>query len=180
VVEDVIVLLEQVEAARGWSPREATLARQARETLQRSGPTSSPSAMEGTSVLPAVGSGMAEELARLGSLHQQGVLTSNEFEQAKARVLSGPTPTTPVAAHGHEPARAPRRGGLSPKWLYIAAVTCFVLFIGALQSEGRLDGDPSTSGDPNMLTPIMGVLGPVLLIAAVVWSIARASRTRAK
>lgn len=31
----------------------------------------------------------SEELARLGELHARGVLTNDEFAQAKARVLSG-------------------------------------------------------------------------------------------
>lgn len=68
---------------------------------------------------------------------------------------------------------------MSPKWLYIAAGVCLVLYIGALQSEGRLDDDPAT-GDPNMLTPVVGVLWPTLLVAAIVWSIVRAKRKRRK
>lgn len=33
--------------------------------------------------------GMSEELANLGQLHQQGVLSDDEFARAKARVLDG-------------------------------------------------------------------------------------------
>jgi phage shock protein C len=40
--------------------------------------------------------GMSEELANLGQLHQQGVLSDEEFARAKARVLDG-MPASPHA-----------------------------------------------------------------------------------
>lgn len=39
---------------------------------------------------------LSEELGRLGTLHERGVLSDDEFARAKARVLSGaPGPTAP-------------------------------------------------------------------------------------
>jgi phage shock protein PspC (stress-responsive transcriptional regulator) len=40
---------------------------------------------------------MSDELAKLGQLHQQGVLSDEEFSRAKARVLSGAAPGRPEA-----------------------------------------------------------------------------------
>jgi hypothetical protein len=65
-----------------------------------------------------------------------------------------------------------------PLTLYVAAVICFLLLLGALQSEGRLDNDPATTGDPNTLTPIFSFFAPLLLVAAVIWSVLRATRSR--
>ena len=42
---------------------------------------------------------LSEELGRLGTLHERGVLSDDEFARAKARVLSGaPSATVPAAA----------------------------------------------------------------------------------
>jgi hypothetical protein len=38
---------------------------------------------------PVADSGPADELARLAQLHQQGILTDEEFAQAKAKVING-------------------------------------------------------------------------------------------
>jgi phage shock protein PspC (stress-responsive transcriptional regulator) len=46
--------------------------------------------------------GDSEELAKLGELHQRGVLTDEEFARAKARVLSGS-----AAGNGSAGQRAP-------------------------------------------------------------------------
>lgn len=43
--------------------------------------------------------GLSEELGRLGELHERGVLSSEEFARAKARVLgAAPDATVPAAA----------------------------------------------------------------------------------
>jgi hypothetical protein len=67
---------------------------------------------------------------------------------------------------------------VKPKHLYIAAAVFLALFIGGLQSEGKLDRDPATTGEPDMLSPIVGVLWASLLVAAVIWSISRAVKRR--
>lgn len=61
---------------------------------------------------------------------------------------------------------------LSPQWLYVSAGVCVALYVGGLQSED----DRSRNEDPNVLLPILAVLAPLLLLAAVSWSIARATR----
>lgn len=60
---------------------------------------------------------------------------------------------------------------MTPARLAIAGVVCFLLFLGALQSE--------EGGDGNMLTPILALAWPLLLVAAAVWAIAaRVRRSR--
>lgn len=53
------------------------------------GSASSPVATSAPSPTPPAASSLAAQLAQLGDLHSQGVLTANEFEQAKRRLLAG-------------------------------------------------------------------------------------------
>lgn len=64
-----------------------------------------------------------------------------------------------------------------PRTLYIASAVCFALFIGGLQSEGKLGGETPT-GKSNSLVPVFAFLWPTLLVAAIVWSIVRSRRRR--
>jgi hypothetical protein len=66
---------------------------------------------------------------------------------------------------------------VTPWKLAIAGIICLVLYLGALQSEGRL-GDGEPTGDPNMFTPIFGIAWVVLLLAAIGWGIARRVKRR--
>ena len=52
------------------------------------------------------------------------------------------------------------------------------MYIGALQSEGRLDDDPTTTRDPNSLTPLLALAWPTLLVVGVVWAVVRKIRSR--
>jgi hypothetical protein len=45
----------------------------------------------------------ADELAKLADLHQRGVLSQTEYEQAKASVLGGAAPVPGIAGHPQAP-----------------------------------------------------------------------------
>jgi phage shock protein C len=85
----------------------------------------------------------SEELGRLGELHVRGVLTNEEFAQAKARVLGGQAnPNAGAAASIHGFRRSLRDrwiggvcGGIgqatgSPSWLWRMLFTFLVICAG--------------------------------------------------
>ncbi|MGD9841379.1 MAG: PspC domain-containing protein [Steroidobacteraceae bacterium] len=84
---------------------------------------------------------LSEELERLQSLHERGVLTADEFARAKARWLGNAA--TPVSAHGLNQLRRSKTdrvlggvcGGLGqhtslPSWIWRVLFCLSVIFFG--------------------------------------------------
>lgn len=92
---------------------------------------------------------ISEELGKLGELHQRGVLTDDEFAQAKARLIGAQTAPGPSAAS------SPPRPGVS--------------FIASLNALRRSTSDRWIGGVCGGLAPVLGLESWVcrLLIAAL-------------
>jgi hypothetical protein len=75
----------------------------------------------------------AGELARLSELHRQGVLTTDQFERAKERVLSRPS-SSAVHPEPEQPTPRLRLPGrrANPAGTKVASVVLFVLALGGL------------------------------------------------
>jgi phage shock protein C len=87
---------------------------------------------------------LSDELARLGELHQRGVITDAEFDRAKARVLNGAAGCASAPLNTLNTLRRSRAdswlggvcGGLAQAtgtatWLWRVAFTLFVLCAGS-------------------------------------------------
>jgi len=92
---------------------------------------------------------MSEELGKLGELHQRGVLTDEEFAQAKARLIGSP------AGPGTSAASSPPRPGAS--------------FVASFNALRRSTSDRWIGGVCGGLAPALGLESWVcrLLIAAL-------------
>lgn len=81
---------------------------------------------------------VADELAKLAQLRDQGVLTETEFEQQKAAVLAGEHPATPQAEN-----TAPGKKKMGKGCVIVLAIIVVLIIIGAIAGGGEKEATSS-------------------------------------